>query len=210
VPRSGEGRPLALGQDAVRVALLSLGLAVLLEVLQAIATAVSGAGYSAPMALRDTLLKVPWAVIVCMLLWVALRIAAGHPGTVAVIGLLAAPVASLLARAGAEIAHTLFASAEPTGVPPPLLVAASRGVEYACLGLLLLWLGGKLWSNALHHAGAGLLVGLVFGGFLLRLTAIAGAGALSAGSMTAWVANELLFPAGCALIVFSTTRARAG
>jgi hypothetical protein len=93
-------------------------------------------------------------------------------------------------------------------MPPPLLVAASRGVEYACLGLLLLWLGGKLWSNAAHHLGAGLLVGLAFGGVLLMLAAAAGTEALSAASLSAWVVNELLFPAGCALIIFSTTRPR--
>jgi hypothetical protein len=42
------------------------------------------------------------------------------------------------------------------------------------------------------------------------VTAAAGAEALSAGSLAAWAVNKLLFPAGCALIVFSTTRARAG
>jgi hypothetical protein len=198
-----------LGADALRVTLLSLGLAVLLEVIQAAAAAAAGTGYGLSLALRDTLLKVPWAVVVCLSLWFAVRIAGGRPGVVAVIGLLAAPLASLLARSVAEMAHTLFGVAGPAGVPPPILVAAVRGVEYACLGALLLWLGGKLWSNALHHAGAGLLIGLLFGGVLLRVTAAAGADALSAESLAGWVVNELLFPAGCALIVFSSTRARA-
>jgi uncharacterized membrane protein YeiB len=81
-----------------------------------------------------------------------------------------------------------------------------KGVEYACLGLIVLWLRRQDWSAAVHHAGAGLLVGLLFGGLLLFFTERSAADPLTTAALEAWVVNELLFPAGCALILFGAGR----
>src|SRR5439155_15960280 len=124
------------------------------------------------------------------------------------VGLVAAPIASLLARSSAELARALAAAAEPAAAPSPLIVAATKGVEYACLGLLLLWLGRRTWSTALHHASAGLVIGLLFGGVLLGLTALATAEVFTTANLGPFAVNELLFPVGCALIVFANTRPR--
>jgi hypothetical protein len=194
--------------EAARVVLLSVGLALLLEMLQVALAAATGTEYGPSKAARDTILKVPWAIVVCLALWFAIRTGGGRPLTVAVVGLVAAPIASLLARSSAEMARALAAAAEPAAAPSPLVVAATKGVEYACLALLLLWLGRRTWSTALHHAGAGLVTGLVFGGVLLGLTALVSADAFSAGGLGAFAVNELLFPVGCALIVFANTRPR--
>ena len=48
-------------------------------------------------------------------------------------------------------------AAAPVG-PSPLLVAAIKGVEYACLGFLVGWLGQRSWAAARHHAAVGLAV----------------------------------------------------
>ncbi|MBJ7598651.1 hypothetical protein [Candidatus Nephthysia bennettiae] len=198
----------ALWPDAVRVAVLSIGLAVLLELLQVVFARVTGTPYAASEVVRDALLKVPWAIVVCVALWIAMRIAANRPAVIALIGLVAAPIGSLLARSSAEMAHGLAVAAEPAAAPSPLLVATFRGVEYACLGLAVMWLGRKVWSNGLHHAGAGFLVGLLFGGLLLALTAVLTSNPFITATVGAWIVNELLFPVGCALIVFVNAKPR--
>jgi hypothetical protein len=192
----------ALWPEALRVAVLSIGLAVLLELLQVVVARVTETPYAASQVVRDGLLKVPWAIVVCMALWIAMRIAADRPAVITLIGLVAAPIGSLLARSSAELAHALAVAAEPAAAPSPLLVAAFRGVEYACLGLALMWLGRSVWSRGLHHAGAGFLVGLLFGGVLLALTAVLTNNPFTTATVGAWIVNELLFPVGCALIVF--------
>jgi hypothetical protein len=198
---SGKG----LGDQAVRVAVLSIGLAVLLEVLQVVVATAARTPYSTSEVVRDALLKVPWAIVVCVALWTAIRVAAGRPAVIALVGLVAAPLGSLLARSSAEMAHALAAAGAPAAAPSPLLVAALRGVEYACLGLAVMWLGRKVWSNGLHHASAGFVVGLLFGGLLLGLTALFTHNPFTTATVGAWAVNELLFPVGCALIVFANT-----
>jgi hypothetical protein len=195
-----------LRREALRVAALSVGLALLLEVLQLVVGTLTGAGYGAPAVTRDLLLKVPWAFVVCLALWLAITLGSDRPATILVVGLVAAPIASLLARTAAELAHGYMASAAPAGVPSAFLVAGLKGVEYACLGLIVLWLRRQDWSAAVHHAGAGLLVGLLFGGLLLFFTERSAADPLTTAALEAWVVNELLFPAGCALILFGAGR----
>lgn len=62
----------------------------------------------------------------------------------------------------------------------------------------------RRWGGALAHAGAGLLIGVVFGGAELVLAA----GAIPsppASDLFVEGVNEVLFPVGCALVFFSAT-----
>jgi hypothetical protein len=119
-------------------------------------------------------------------------------------GLVAAPIASLLLRAVAESAHAMAIVEAPAG--SPLAVAAVKGVEYACLGLLVAWLGRHRWARVPHYAAAGAAVAIPFGLVLLALTA-AGEPPPEAGAMVQWAVDEVLFPIGCALILCSAERA---
>lgn len=193
-------------REALRVGLLSLGLAVLLELLQIAVASTAGGDYGPSRAARDTLLKLPWAVIVCLSLWTAITLGAGRPTTIALVGLIAAPVASLFARAGAELAHAYAATAAPVPGPPALLVAGLKGLEYACLGLVLIWLRRRGWSALQHHAGAGFLIGLLFGGLLLIVTLRLTSEPFTNAAVGAWAINEVLFPTGCALILGRAAR----
>lgn len=78
-----------------------------------------------------------------------------------------------------------------------------KGVEYGCLGLLLGWVGGRAWGGAAAHVAAGLAVGTVFGGLILGLTFVPDPGAISAADLLSRGINELLFPVGCSLVLFS-------
>jgi hypothetical protein len=68
--------------------------------------------------------------------------------------------------------------------------------------LALGWIGRRAWGSALGHAGAGLLTGIIFGGALLAITVQSAPAPLSTPSLLARGVNELLFPIGCALVVF--------
>jgi hypothetical protein len=200
----------ALGRvrgGTLRVVALSLVLVTALEVLQVVAAAATGAIEEPGPFLVDLAQKVPWGVGVCTGIWLGLELGRGHLLVAAAGGLIAAPIASLLLRAVAEGAHALAFVDAPAG-PSPLSVAAVKGVEYACLGLLLAWLARRPWAGAAHYAATGLAVAVPFGLALLTLAEGSGAVALGAGGVLAWAVDEVLFPIGCALIVFSADRAR--
>lgn len=200
----------ALGRvrgGTLRVVTLSLLLVVGLEALLVVSAAASGGMRGPGPFLVDLAQKVPWGVGVCTGLWLGLELGHGRALVAAAAGLVAAPIASLLLRAVAEGAHALAFAGEPAG-PPPLLVAAIKGVEYACLGLLVAWLGQRSWARIPHHAAAGMVVAIPFGLALLALSAAASELPLDTGRVLAWGVNELLFPIGCALILFSAAQAQ--
>jgi hypothetical protein len=185
----------------LRVISLSVVLAATLEALLVVVAAAAGGVRSVEPFLADLLQKLPWAVIVCTGVWLGLVVGRRSLVAVGLAGLVAAPTASLLARSVAEGAHGFAFAATPAG--SPLVVASIRGVQYACLGLALGWLGQRAWAGAAHHAAAGLVAGVLFGGVLLALSAVTSPEPQGLPNLLGWVINELLFPAGCALIVFS-------
>jgi hypothetical protein len=178
-----------------------MALAAMLEALLAVAAAGGGRVPGAGSFILDGLSKVPWALLVCLGLWAALAAGPKRRLGIALVGLLVVPTASLAARSVLEVAHSLaFASSVAAN---PLAIAIVRGAEYAALGALLAWFAGHEETGAHHFAVAGLLIGLVFGGVMLALTQQAGLDSLNAPGLIAWGINELGFPLGCALIVFS-------
>ncbi len=196
----GEGRARNLRRHALAVGALSLALAAVLEAVQVLATILTGGPYGAGPGLRDLILKLPWALLVCMGLWLGIVVGRGRPAVTGLVGLIVAPLASLGARATAEAAHGLTFAANVAEAPSPLAVAGLKGLEYACLGLAVTWLRERRWAHAPHHAAAGLCAGLVFGGGFLALTAAIQP--LTPVVLVGWLVNELLFPVGCALILF--------
>ena len=84
--------------------------------------------------------------------------------------------------------------------PPPAVLALAKGVEYGCLGVLTGWMGQRNKGNLIAYLLCGLLVGLVFGAIILTLTT---PGVPSGMAFWTWVVNEVLFPTGCAGIVFA-------
>lgn len=84
----------------------------------------------------------------------------------------------------------------------PVLIALIKGLEYGCLGLAVGWVGARPWGGLAAHVAVGLAVGLIFGGTIVALTLgltpqPPAADVLSRGL------NELLFPVGCSVVLFS-------
>ena len=86
----------------------------------------------------------------------------------------------------------------------PVLIAAIKGLEYGCLGIGIGWVSQRPWGGAMAHVAVGLLVGVIFGGTELVL-ASGSVPAPSASELFVEGVNEVLFPVGCALVLFSAT-----
>jgi len=186
------------------VFVLNLVLVALLQTLQMVGTILSVGHYMPATALRDLLLKLPFAMVLCFALWLAIVVGRTRPLVVGLVGFFVAPLASLAAHSIAIGAESYAVAAKVTHTLPPLFAAGVRGVEYASFGALIAWLHTRRWAHARHHACVGFCIGLIFGGSVLVMTAATQA--LTPVLLIGWLVNQLLFPVGCALVLFHVTR----
>lgn len=192
-----------LGAKLLRVAWLAILLGFVMEGLLLLLGTGLGEVFGLDRITADLVKNVSWALFVCAGLAVGTTIAKARLPLAGLAGLLSAPLAFEVSR----ILHkgTLEALSTSGGTAEgafPFLIALVKGLEYACLGMLIGWLGSRPWGGALAHAATGLAIGLVFGGAILALTM----GATPQPSNTALISqgvNEVLFPVGCSLVLFS-------
>jgi hypothetical protein len=145
---------------------------------------------------------VSWSLLVCVGVALGRVAAKGRLPAEGITGLLAAPLALTVANTVQKgVAEAVNAAGVPAG-PTPLWVLAIKAAEYACLGLALNWVGRRAWHSALGHLAVGLMVGVVFGGVFLAVVVQTAPTPLSTPALLAKGLNELLFPVGCALVVF--------
>jgi hypothetical protein len=151
----------------------------------------------------DLVANVSWSVFVCCGLAVGTAVAKARVPVMGFLGLLAAPAAFEVSRALHK--GTLEAITTTGGggeVLSPILVGVIKGLEYGCLGLMVAWVGQRPWGGAAAHITVGLLVGLVFGGTIVALTMGSTPPPPAADALTVGV-NEVIFPIGCSLVLFS-------
>lgn len=192
-----------LGPTLMRVAWLAILLGLGFEVVLLTIAVVGGSGTGTFIA--DLVKSVSWSVFVCVGLAVGTAISRARVPLMGLLGLLAAPAAFEVSRVlhkGTVEALALSGGAGAAGTAT-FLLAVVKGVEYGCLGLLVGWVGARAWGGAAAHVAAGLAVGTVFGGLILGLTFVPDPGSFSAADLLSHGINELLFPVGCALVLFS-------
>ena len=91
-----------------------------------------------------------------------------------------------------------------SGPDPSLyILAILKAIEYACLGAALGWIGGRLWGGALAHVAVGFAAGIFFGGAIVAATYWTSPEPPAAADLIVRGFNELLFPVGCSLVIFS-------
>jgi hypothetical protein len=186
----------------LRVAWLAIALGLLLQLAVLLVAAGFGKDISPRPVLAETVKTVSWSLLVCVGVALGRVAAKGRLPLEGITGLLAAPLALTAANAVQKgVAEAVEATGVPAG-PAPVWVLALKAVEYGCLGLALAWVGRRAWGSALGHLGVGLLVGVVFGGMFLAVMVRSAPTPLSTSSLVARGLNELLFPVGCALVVF--------
>ena len=195
-------------RGVLRAAWLAIGLGILLEVLVLMLAAFTGtAGESGRPALADLAQKVSWSFLVCIGLAFGAAIKKVREIAMGGIGLFAAPAAFAAAKAihkGLGQALGVVAPGSPLSIP--LLIAVLKGIEYAVLGAAL----GRLTNRGRglgSHAGAGLAVGLTFGLVLTWATGHLSATPSSPIGLAGNGINEVLFPVGCALVIYASEAA---
>ena len=200
---------MSLSRTLLHVAWMAILLGLIVETLILIVAASFGSVLAAKPLLADLTQKVSWSVIVCMGLALArgaTRLFAATAQTVLVglAGLLTAPAAFAVARSLHEgVQEALFIKIFQGGTGSPVLLALIKGVEYGCLGALLMWVGRQVWGRALAHAGAGLVIGIVFGALLIGVMAWGAISPMSVGTIISRALNEIINPVGCSLTLYS-------
>jgi hypothetical protein len=186
----------------LRVAWLAILLGLLLQLAMLLVAAGFGTDISPRPVLAETFKTVSWSLLVCVGVALGRVAAKGQVPLEGLTGLLAAPLALTAANAIQKgIAEALDIAGVPGG-PAPVWVLAIKAAEYGCLGLALEWVGRRAWHSALGHLAVGLVTGVVFGGLFLTVAVQSAPTPLSTSSLLARGLNELLFPAGCALVIF--------
>jgi hypothetical protein len=212
-PQSASPRPLpaATGNPIVsperalfKAAWLAIVLGIAIEGLILVATTLFGGTLAARPVTADLVQKVSWSLLVCVALAFARTASRATGALMGIAGLLAGPAAFALARGlhkGAAQALGIVAAASPG--PPAWLIGTLKGFEYALLGVAVAWIARRSWGGVGAHAGAGAVVGLLFGVPILLLSMQA-APELGASVLAARAVNELLFPVGCALVLYAS------
>jgi hypothetical protein len=186
----------------LRVAWLAIVLGLLLQLTLLLVATGLGTTTSPRLLLAETCRTVSWSLLVCVGVALGRVAAKGRLPLEGLTGLLAAPLALTAANTVQKgIAEALDIAGVPGG-PAPVWVLAIKAAEYGCLGLALNWVGRRAWHSALGHLAVGLLVGVVFGGLFLTVVVQSAPTPLTTPSLVARGLNELLFPVGCALVVF--------
>jgi hypothetical protein len=202
----GGARPAyPLWRRAVRVAWLSIGLGIALEVLLLMLAAFSGTGGETPKPfLSDLAQKVSWSFIVCVGIALGTAASKARPGVMGVLGLISAPLAFSVARAVHKGLNQAMGLAPAMGGASPFLLAALKAVEYGLLGALLGAVSRRKDAGLGAYAGAGAALGLTFGVAIVTLIARASAAPPTLVDLTAKGINEVLFPIGCSLVLYGT------
>jgi len=197
-----------LGSVLVRVAWLAILLGFAMEALLLLFTAGFGILPSFTSVVADLVGKVSWSVLVCAGLALGTAISKARAPFMGLLGLLAAPLAFHVSRALQQgVAKTLeVASAgAPVGSQTLILLPLVKAVEYACLGVVIGWMGRRAWGGVLAHAAVGLAVGILFGGATVSFTYWTAPEPLAASDLVSRSINEILFPVGCSLVIYSAT-----
>jgi hypothetical protein len=192
-----------LGVRLLRVAWLAILLGIAMEGLLLLLDAGLGKTLGLGSIVADLVSNVSWSVFVCVGLAVGTAVANARVPAMGLLGLLAAPsafeISRVLHKGTVEVLEITGGSGSDLS---PLLVAVIKGLEYGCLGLAVAWVSQRPWGGVVAHVAVGLLVGLVFGGTIVALTMGSTPPPPAADVLSRGV-NEVIFPIGCSLILFS-------
>jgi hypothetical protein len=195
----------SFGATLLRVAWLAILLGLAIEVLLLVLGRAFGDVLGLGPMIADLVRNVTWSVFVCAGLAVGTAVVKARVPVMGFMGLVSAPLAFQASRVmhkgtleALSATGTIAASGTST-----FLVALVKGIEYGCLGMIIGWVGTRSWGGAMAHIAAGLAIGLVFGGALLTIAYVSAPEPLTTADMVSRGVNEVLFPVGCSLVLFS-------
>jgi hypothetical protein len=195
-----------LGATLLRVAWLAILLGFVMEALLLLFAAGFGIFPGLEATLADLVRQVSWSTIVCVGLALGTTVSKARAPLMGIIGLFAAPLAFSVSRSLHQgAAKTLELAGNISFTPPLLLLALLKALEYACLGLLIAWVGRRPWGGAMAHIATGLVIGILFGSAIITYTQATAPEPLSTEDLVSRGINEILFPVGCSLVLFTAT-----
>lgn len=200
-------RPAVAVLSAAAWMAILLGLAVQLLVL--LAKAAAGGAATATQYFVDIASGMTWSVLVCSGVALGTVVARHRSVIMGVLGLLSAPVAWAAAKGAQRGMQWMLNAPLETIGPLVYQVGAAKTLEYALLGLVLGRIIYTPRSTLRSHALIGLSFGVVFGAIILwlnHLGAVATGSALPVPRIAAICTNELIFPMGCAIVIYFVAR----
>jgi hypothetical protein len=190
----------------LRVAWASIVLGLLMQVLTMLAAGALGALAE---FVRDLAQKITWSGVVCSGLALGTAASRARPAWTGLAGLLAAPLAFILARA----AHKGVGSAVNAPVPDMAVLIfwtllLLKALEYGLLGLLLARVAERYpaAAHARTFALVGLSLGVVFGAAICSVAYFGASKPPPFAKLVGQAINEVVFPIGCALVIYGATR----
>lgn len=148
---------------------------------------------------------ITWSVLVCTGLAVGLSLTKRRPLLTGAVAFCLAPAALAAARASQKVLAGWLDAADNEAVLALGTVSVLRAAEYALLGWLLARLVLRNQRTLPPYLGVGSLAGLTFGGAVTGLTWWAArddGSSLTAAALAATAVNEMVFPVGCAVVIF--------
>lgn len=190
----------------LHVAWMAIALGLVLELLLVLLALGSGEGGRPQPFLADLGQKISWGFIVCLGIAFGTTASKAREVKMGLLGLISAPLGFTIARALHKALKEALGVAGPAvaGVSP-FLIGGLKGLQYALFGLVLGWIGKKAWGGLAAHVGTGTAFGIVFGTAIMAATEAAAASPTPPVDLVARGINELIFPIGCAVILYASS-----
>jgi hypothetical protein len=179
---------------------MAIMLGIALQVLILAGKMAVGAPWPALKWLPDLVNGVTWSVFVCAGVVLGTLAARARSAVVGVLGLISAPLGFSLAKGLQRGVQSAMDAPVDKITPALFMICGVKAVEYACLGAAIGWLLSCAWARAFHFAIAGAAAGVLFGSASVWITATQGKAKLPA--IVGASINELLFPIGCAVVIY--------
>ncbi|MBL8881066.1 MAG: hypothetical protein JNG88_18275 [Phycisphaerales bacterium] len=152
--------------------------------------------------------KVTWSSIVCSGVALGAAAAKANRAWAGIAGVFAAPAAFVAAKAVQKGIGA--AGGVPPQPDPSVLLQATvivlKAAQYGALGLAVVWIARQRWGGLGAHIGVGLATGVLFGSAIIGVTYANTTPAMALPRIAAQTVNELVFPIGCALVLYAAGR----
>jgi hypothetical protein len=196
ITASGQARSLA--HTILKVAWYSIGLGILMQLSILIVSLFFGKAPGLSQFTADLTQKVSWSTLVCLGLATGKLLSRSAPVVTGIAGFFSAPLAFTFASAVQKsVAQALGLTGSAPAIGMIFLLAAVKAVQYGLLGWTLCKFGHRFGLKFKNYVLIGLLAGIIFGGLTLFILSPLPALALISRGI-----NEILFPAGCAVVVY--------
>lgn len=162
-------------------------------------------------AIAQVASKVSWSGVVCFGISCGLAATSSRAAMMGFLGAVSGPVGFAIARSVHKGTLQAISNAPVVAAPDllsPYLLAGIKAVEYGLFGL---WLGRITQDDSARwprYLRAGFTIGIAFGALIVVLFRNADP-RMSAIALGAKGVNELVFPMGCAFVLFLTKRTSA-